>query len=402
MKSEEEKKKESSTNQEHHSTGDNVAGDKHEHHYGEKKYPKHLSAQYPTFNPEKFVGRTKALQQLHLSLQSGNKTLLLNGLGGIGKTSVARMYCHLHEADYDHFVWLNQADDFETACTNALGLQKNLGITLTDNPQQTIQNIFHVLNTIEGNNLLVLDNADRSLHTYTDQLPKTWKTLVTSREKMDDRFTEHRLDTLDIKEAKLLFKQYFTKASFSDTELQKLCDEIGYHTLTLELLAKTLQESWKLQTITDLLTYLQNNRLDADALQEEVSTNHSKVEVEIYAHLLQAFDLAELGEEERWLLLQFAVLPPIAHEAKDFLSWIQKEDTTTYSKLLKKLHKKGWLERKKNTFAMHRMIQSLIRHQEKPTYKNCQGLVDTFTDLLYLDQSKDNPIDKFQWIEYGM
>ena len=93
------------------------------------------------------------------------------------------MYCHLHKNNYDHFVWLSQADNFESACLNATGLQKILGVELTDNPKQVVQNIFHELKKIKGNNLLILDNANRSLQDYTELLPPMWKVLVTSREK---------------------------------------------------------------------------------------------------------------------------------------------------------------------------------------------------------------------------
>lgn len=402
MKSEEEKKKDASTKQEHHGSGDNIAGDKNVYLPDEKIYPKFLTSNFPTFNSDNFVGRKSTLEKLHDLLEEGKKTLLLNGLGGIGKTSVAQMYCHTHEAHYDHFLWLSLTDSFENALTLATGLHQTLGIASTDEPKQIIANIFRTLNIISGNNLLIIDNADDSLKLYTDHLPPTWKVLVTSREKMDDRFTEYPLGVLDFEEAKLLFAQYFTKTTFTDEELKALCEEIGYHTLTLELLAKTLQESLELQTITELTQYLQDNRLDAEELQEEVFTQHSKEEREIYTHLIQAFTLAGLEEEEKWLLLQFAVLPPIAHEGKDFLSWIQKEDTRAYGNLLKKLTKKGWIERKNNSFGMHRLTQRLIRYQVEVSYENCKGLVDTFEGLLELDQSKDNPIDKFKWINYGV
>ena len=89
-------------------------------------------------------------------------------------------------------------------------------------------------------------------------------------------------------------------------------------------------------------------------------------------------------------------MPPIPHNAKDFIQWTQTDKPKLYQKTLKKLYKKGWLEGKNPNYSMHRMIQTLVRKQVKPTYENCKGLVDTFHDLLYLDQTKDNPIDKFQ------
>ena len=94
--------------------------------HGEKKIPRLLTPNFPLFNPNNFVGRESALKKLHQNLQKGHQTVLMNGLGGIGKTSVAQMYCHLHHENYQHFVWLSQTDTFENACLNAIALQKNL------------------------------------------------------------------------------------------------------------------------------------------------------------------------------------------------------------------------------------------------------------------------------------
>ena len=365
-----------------------------------KTYPKYLST-FAKFNNKNFVGRKKPLEKLHKNLQNNQATLLLNGLGGIGKTSLAQKYCYKHKTEYNHFVWINQTDTFENACLTAITLQRNLEIQPTDNIEQTIRLIFEKLNHIKGNNLLVLDNADESLKPYVKWLPPTWTILITSREKIAGDFIKQPLGVLNFEEAKDLFKQYYTE-SFTDAELEALCQEVGFHTLTLELLAKTLTENIDIDNIAALTTYLKEHRLDAVDLQEEVFTKHSDEEVEIYTHLRNAFTLATLNEDDKWLLLQFAVMPPIPHDAKDFRTWLQTDNHQLFKKTLQKLHKKGWLEKENKKISMHRMIQTLIRYQVPPTYENCKGLVDSFRTLLHLDQTKDNPINKFQWLEYGV
>jgi tetratricopeptide (TPR) repeat protein len=395
-------------NQNHEGSGDNIGRDKNIHHHynGEKSYPKHLST-FPKMNISKFVGREKPLKDLHQNLQNNQATLLINGLGGIGKTSLAQKYCDEHQNHYDHFVWISQIDTFENACLSAIVLQKNLKIKPLEKPEQTIQLIFNELKQINGNNLLIIDNADKTLQPYVDYLPKeNWKILVTSREKMDDRFTEQRLGILDFAEAKALFIQYFTKNTFTDSELKTLCETVGFHTLTLELLAKTLAKGIKPLTLPQVVEYLNTEQLEHKDLQKKIKIAHSNhKEVKSYTHLLRAFSLAKLNENELWLLLQFSVMPLIPHDGMTFIKWLQlntEDRETEIIETLEDLSQKGWLDRTETNFSMHRMIQTLIRYQVKPTYENCKGLVDTFYDLLKIDEAKDNPIDKFQWIEYGV
>jgi tetratricopeptide (TPR) repeat protein len=375
------------------------------------KLPKQRAGKYlstfPKMNISNFVGRKKPLKDLHQNLQNNQATLLLNGLGGIGKTSLAQKYCNEHQNDYDHFVWISQTDTFENACLSAIALQKNLKIKPLENPEQTVQLIFNELKQIDGNNLLILDNADETLQPYVDYLPKgNWKILVTSREKMDDRFTEQYLGVLSFAEAKALFTQYFTKINFTDSELKTLCETVGYHTLTLELLAKTLAKSIKPITLPQVIEYLNTEQLEHKDLQKKIKIAHSNhKEIKTYTYLLRAFSLAKLNENELWLLLQFSVMPSIPHDGMTFIKWLQlntEDRETEIIETLEDLPQKGWLDRTETNFSMHRMIQTLIRYQVPPTYEKCNGLVDTFYDLLELDQAKDNPIDKFQWIEYGL
>jgi len=393
--------------QSHSGSGDNVYRDKHVHYHGEDKkdFPKYLTSAFPRASMENFVGRERDLDKLHELLQNEKPLLLLNGLGGIGKTTLAMVYCDRYAKHYDRLAWITQTDTFENAWLQATHLQQLLGITPGQDPQATIRAMLTALRTVPGERkLLVLDNAERSLQAYTDYLPPNWKILITSRQELDSRYTTYPLGTLPPDEARTLFRKHYRKSTCTDAELDELLQDIGHHTLTLELLAKTLQESFELQTVAELHEYVRTHRWDDTLLQEAVFTDHSRKEVELLSYLLNAFKLAKLTEEEQWLLLQLAVLPPLPHEAKDLLDWLQAEGDTrhTYARHLKSLARRGWLERKDGALLIHRMVQTVVRYQKPPSYEHCTALVDTFSELMKIDTTKDNPVDKFQWLEYGV
>jgi hypothetical protein len=69
--------------------------------YGEKEIPKHLGTL--PFPPELFLGREDDLAQVHQKLfGSENVLLLVNGEGGIGKTTFASRYYHRYADGYSH------------------------------------------------------------------------------------------------------------------------------------------------------------------------------------------------------------------------------------------------------------------------------------------------------------
>ena len=79
----------------------------------------------PVF-PQLFIGRDAELKQLREKLLSGDNFLLLvNGKGGMGKTTLAAKYYLTYKNEYQHVAWLSS----EKSIANALlSLRFTLGI----------------------------------------------------------------------------------------------------------------------------------------------------------------------------------------------------------------------------------------------------------------------------------
>ena len=62
---------------------------------------------------EYFVAREEELTEIHSTLSSdgSRRTVVLHGLGGIGKTQLAVTYAKRHRADYSAIFWLNSKDE---------------------------------------------------------------------------------------------------------------------------------------------------------------------------------------------------------------------------------------------------------------------------------------------------
>jgi hypothetical protein len=72
--------------------------------------------------PEKFLGRTEELQAIKDKLFAGNHLLhLVNGEGGIGKTSLASHYYHTYQTEYAHVAWLLSEKNIANALLTLAG-----------------------------------------------------------------------------------------------------------------------------------------------------------------------------------------------------------------------------------------------------------------------------------------
>ena len=79
-----------------------------------------------TTNIDYFVGRNEKLTELGNSLEKGNPLLLLNGLGAIGKTTLALEFVNLHKSNFKYCVWVAVQEDIQNAIANQFAKAWNM------------------------------------------------------------------------------------------------------------------------------------------------------------------------------------------------------------------------------------------------------------------------------------
>ena len=277
----------------------------------------------PFIAKEAVIGRDTDLEKVKIILQTSDLVVLMNGIGGIGKTTLAKYFTAEFRQDYNYVAWVNNTTNIKEAFTNDIALVDSLHLrneleTLPKNDQWVDQAFSLILNRMRqlgGNNsqqknLLIIDNAGEDIeHTQTlDQiaLRPNWKVLVTSREKLLG-FTEYELGFLTPEAAKELFYLHYQR-EVDDVLVEEILELLDYHTLLIEVVSKTAQSlRWSL---TDLIDHLKKKGLNiSEAAKIKFSHNYNQKVWNVFEYLLEMFSLAELSEYEQWVMMQFSVLP---------------------------------------------------------------------------------------------
>ncbi|QHW01047.1 AAA family ATPase [Spirosoma endbachense] len=168
------------------------------------------------------IGRETELVDLKEKLVTAQRVVLLSGLGGLGKTTVAKRYVHLHQHEYRHLVWV-ELKGFDSPDPTRLPLRdafvfdpilaKNLKVERVTDLEEFFMMLMNALRNLPGTNLLVIDNAglDLKQRTLRDQLPNppNWHVLITSRQNLPG-FDMVSLDKLGPKAARELFNKYYS------------------------------------------------------------------------------------------------------------------------------------------------------------------------------------------------
>ncbi|GAB3325883.1 hypothetical protein GCM10027299_24580 [Larkinella ripae] len=121
-----------------------------------------FNSSVPPHNPN-FVGRTDLLRKVRTSLQTKatGTIVALQGLPGIGKSSVAYEYAHINYAYYTGGVFLVRAASLANLRDAIIGLAPDLGLDITHmtNLDQAHKTVLHQLNE-RGKVLILFDNLD--------------------------------------------------------------------------------------------------------------------------------------------------------------------------------------------------------------------------------------------------
>ncbi|MCO6491153.1 MAG: tetratricopeptide repeat protein, partial [Phaeodactylibacter sp.] len=366
----------------------------------------------PPIDNKDVVGRAEDLETLRQRLQGANKVLLMNGIGGIGKTTLAKLYVNNYAEEYGRLLWVEQKEGLEkdiaanAALLKALGIENASGLDAGDIFNQAM---LALQNFDDGLNLLVVDNATRSVRDVKGSLPHGphWHVLLTSRQVVG-AFELMELGRLGPTSAKALFRKHCSKPQ-EEEPLDAFLEKLERHTLSIELFAKILDTHWQLESVEELGEFLDHKQVDEEILQTVVELEHAGGETQLYRHLLSAFDLSGIAARpERLLVLQrMAALPPAVegYPVKDLIEWfgIEQEEATAFVNHLQELYKLGWLTQpQKNYFGLHRLIGTIVSKAHPAGPEQLAPLVQAFADKLSIDQTKDNPIHKFRWAPFGL
>jgi len=207
------------------------------------KLPQELSTNIPTLHDlSNIIGREADLVALHKLLNQNQQVVLVNGLGGIGKTALAQAYVTKYKQDYAHIVWLHcdEQSTFVQDLVNNPGLMSNLGLSHSADIETDFHAIIRHLRALEQQpNLMVIDDARQDLQQWRDSLPKhpQWHVLLTSRLSLNG-FKLKPLDFLTAADAFKLFKHYCPNSELNAADIRELIAVVDHHTLSVELLAK--------------------------------------------------------------------------------------------------------------------------------------------------------------------
>jgi tetratricopeptide (TPR) repeat protein len=218
--------------------------------------------------PKHWVGREELLVRVKESLDQSYR-VLLTGMGGIGKTSLAQMLVEEHlQAGSKPILWLEVGDEKVDVLIEALaekcGDDKIVSIPNTEAKKLALKELLEKYEA----GLFVIDNV-RDLSALDDLLeaiPEKLPVLMTSRISFE---TDDIVDVSQLPPGEgleLLAKTSGAKDYSTNESAKALCQLFGYHPLALEIAGGSMKERRGL-TPAKLLERLKSNPIKLSSLR---------------------------------------------------------------------------------------------------------------------------------------
>lgn len=337
-----------------------------------------------SYNSACFFGRESEINQISEIFNSGQQVLFLSGIGGIGKTELAKRYAYEYAEQYRKIVFVPFSGSIkETVCGNYLNINT---IKQGEEDDDTYFNRkLAVLKTVVSlDDLIILDNFDVDCDEHLEALFECpCKFLVTSREDFRDfgykQLNVGRIEDLD--ELLMLVKTYYSYAPEDEEEINNLIELVDWHTMTVELIAKYLRTTnTRPQILTEMLM-----EKEGITSTEEIHIKHRKdrkLRAEsISSHLLVLFNLSGFSKGQRELIRSLSLLGYVRIAKEKFLSYCPIENNQDE---LDALIRQGWIEYDSltNKVSLHQIILDLVYNYMYPDSENCPHILCAMTEYL--------------------
>ena len=310
-----------------------------------------------------FVGRENEIEEIHHKL-SENRILFLSGIGGIGKSELAKHYAQKYKADYDAIVFAPYVSD-----VNML-LQDDTAIPLynfsrypEEKPEEYCARKLRKLQELcNERTLFVVDNLDREDDPDLNKLLDLGcKLLITTRMVFFDYGYGQQLylDALCSRNSILeIFHKHYTKPLTEEEAVcvEQIIDLVAGHTMTVELLAKQMMAG---RVKPDkMLAKLQDGGISESGKEKVRSGKDGVLSAQsVYGHIQALFDLSELNEDERYILANLSLIPHTGISTELFHDWCELQNYDCINQLVAV----GWirLDEGKDYVSLHPVIRDV-------------------------------------------
>lgn len=314
-----------------------------------------------------FVGREAEIDQIADHLREEH-LLFLQGMGGIGKSEIAKAYAKQYRDRYDTIIFAGYEGSLrETVSGNAIPIENlHRGSAETESSEEFFFRKLGILKELATERtLLIIDNFDTDTDPDLEEFVNgPYHLIFTTRNEFED-YPMLRVGRIrDFELVRQIFAANYGK-SISPGDMavvDQILKLVNCHTITVELIAKQMKASHRKPA--QMLQMLQNTGINTK-LKEKIRHSGTDQALSAFDYIRQMFQLSGLNEAEKQILRCMCMIPHTGIDISDFSDWCGLESYDDINSLLTK----SWLILDEDTdvLSLHPVICDVVKAELKPS-----------------------------------
>ena len=307
-----------------------------------------------------FCGREEYMKKIDALFAEGSRVIFLYGIGGIGKTEIARHYAASRRNRYDVIIHAGYDGSLRDLVIAEMPFELRPALRRLSDESDTLffaRKLDAIRSVSDERTLIILDNFntrwDEDLYAF---LNGRYRVLITTQCDYSKEFTSVRIREMDDMNdlISVFMNQYQGYAvERDDPDLASLIRYVSCHTYTVALLARHMEESG--QTAGEMLDALK--KYGIISLSEKIRTDEGKADA-VYMNLIRLFSIIDFSDEEKKVLQLLSLIPISGIPPMVFRRWAELDTT----KSILSLERRGWIMRTSGNIALHPVVQNVIRY----------------------------------------
>lgn len=331
----------------------------------------HIKSNIPEVN--KVIGREKELKLISelLSLKKDGRVCLF-GVGGIGKTALVQAFCNSQYAKtYKTIVYLS----IEKCILRTIVNDEKLCIddevlkeikSSMSNYEYALYKLSLLENSVDEQTLVVVDNFEQGNDPLWDRVCNLKCDLIITTRYDDSRFSGFKKICVEelkaVNSVHELFEFYYGN-KLEENEyifLDRLLNDIRFHTMTIVLIAKQMSYFGKLPH--DYKNEKQFRIERSNNLKQIMSESMNDSDIaDMYIQLFGLFDVSTLTDNEKRVMKTMCILPTEGVYRYLYIDLLGEKLVQTVIKL----EETGWIQsnNERSMIMLHPLVRDIVMHE---------------------------------------
>lgn len=323
-----------------------------------------------------FVGRQEEISRIREMLQQEH-VLFLQGMGGIGKSEIAKGYAAAYKHSYDTVVFASyQGSLLDMVVGEDIqikGLRRN---TAYGEDAESAESYFArklqaLKNLSSEKTLLIVDNFDVK---FDDRLEDfvcgPYHVLFTTRNAHKDYPSLPVGPIQDFEVLRKIFKRNYgdSISAAQQQTVDQIIRLVNGHTITIELIAKQMEASYL--SPEEMLELLKKSGTNS-GVEEDVERDGK--EKSAFGFIKDLFHLSSLSQEEQYILKCMCLVPVSGIHVRRLKQYLELKNLNVVNQLVSK----SWLMMEQDTkfIKLHPIICDVVKDQLKPDQTSCSQYI---------------------------